>query len=69
MSTLSPELKDECIALQEEYEEEKKENADLVRRRNELTSNIVSQNTDTELLTERVSSLEAKVRHKDKVDA
>ena len=61
LTTLPPEVEDECIALQEEFEEERKENADLARRKNELTSNILSQNDDLEMLTETISSLEARV--------
>ena len=61
VSTLPPELEDECVALQEEYEEERKESADLLRRKDELTSNILSQKTDTETLMQTISSLEAKV--------
>ena len=63
MSTLPPELEDECVALQEEYEEESKENADLVRRKDELTSNILSQKTDIETLQQTISTLEARVSH------
>ena len=61
MSTLPPELEDQCIALQEEYEEERKENSDLLRRKNELTSNILSLNNEIETLTETISSLDAQV--------
>ena len=61
VTTLPPELEDECIALQEEYEEERKENADLLRRKDELSSNILSQKTDCETLTESISTLEARV--------
>ena len=61
LSTLPPALEDECIALQEVYEEERKENADLVRRKEELTSNILSQRNDIETLMETISSLDAQV--------
>ena len=61
MSTLPPELEDECVALQEEYEEERKENADLHRRKDELASNILSQKTDLETLLQTISTLEARV--------
>ena len=63
VTTLPPELEDECIALQEEYEEERKENAALLRRKDELSSNILSQKTDSETLTESISTLEARVRY------
>ena len=61
VSTLPPELEDECVALQEEYEEESKENADLLRRKDELTSNILSQKTDIETLQQTISTLETRV--------
>ena len=61
VSILPPELEDECIALQEEYDEERKENADLVRRKEEVTRNILSQKTDIDTLVETISSLEARV--------
>ena len=51
------------MALQEEYEEESKENADLVRRKEELMSNILSQKTDIETLQQTISTLEARVSH------
>ena len=61
LTTLPSECEDECIALQEEYDEEKKENSDLLRRKDELSSNILLQETEIETLTETISSLEAKV--------
>lgn len=64
MGSLPPEFADECVALQEELEEEKKESADLLRRKNELTSNITSQERETGTLTETISLLEARVSHK-----
>lgn len=63
VSTLPPELEDECVALQEEYEEESKENADLLRRKDELMSNILSQKTDIETLQQTISTLETRVSH------
>ena len=61
VTTLPPECEDECIALQEEYHEEEQGNADLRRRKEELTSNILSQKTEIETLTDTISTLEAKV--------
>lgn len=49
------------MALQEALMEEEKENSDLLRRKDELTGNIVSQERELETLKASVSALEAKV--------
>ncbi len=61
ISSLPPELEDEFAALQEALIEEEREEADLQRRKEELTGNILSQERELDSLKTSISTLEAKV--------
>ena len=57
-----PEHEEECIALQEELQDERREHLDLVQRQRELLKKIHSQQRETEELKRNITMLEAKVR-------
>ncbi len=61
ISSLPPELEDDFAALQEALIEEEREEADLQRRKEELTGNILSQERELGTLKTSISTLEAKV--------
>ena len=61
IGSLPPELEDDFVALQEGLMEEEQERSDLIRRKEELNRNILSQERELETLVESISSLEAKV--------
>ncbi len=61
ISSLPPELEDDFAALQEALIEEKREEADLQRRKEELTGNILSQERELDSLKTSISTLEPKV--------
>ena len=61
IGSLPPELEDDFVALQEGLMEEEREKSDLIRRKEELNMNILSQERELDTLTESISSLEAKV--------
>ena len=56
-----PEHEEECIALQEELQDERREHLDLVQRQRELLKKIHSQQRETEELKRNITMLEAKV--------
>ena len=56
-----PDHEEECIALQEELQDERREHLDLVQRQRELLKKIHSQQRETEELKRNITMLEAKV--------
>ena len=56
-----PEHEEECIALQEELQGERREHSDLVQRQRELLEKIQSQQREAEELKRNITMLEAKV--------
>ena len=58
---VSPEHEEECIALQEELQDERREHLDLVQRQRELLEKIQSQQREAEELKRNITMLEAKV--------
>lgn len=56
-----PDHEEECIALQEELQDERREHLDLVQRQRELLEKIHSQQRETEELKRNITMLEAKV--------
>ncbi|XP_064399994.1 uncharacterized protein LOC135346333 [Halichondria panicea] len=65
ISSLPPELEDDFAALQEALIEEEREEADLQRRKEELTGNILSQERELGTLKTSISTLEAKVKNEE----
>ena len=58
---IPPEHEEECIALQEELQDERREHSDLVQRQRELLEKIQAQQREAEELKRNIAMLEAKV--------